>query len=178
MIDLLAQGLSPHPPGDGHCATAPFCHSATNPDHCLMVFLPSWTSKRLLWPDYSTVNVLAIHSNIEHRNFDTDKSGSGLRESIASRNWLVENEWNPSVPSCLREPVYKQSWLFMRIVVTRKSGINQKRAKQFKRSIQMTCVVLLNTAFFFFQGYFPSSFKVWKNMSHSPMSRNIQKVHF
>lgn len=81
-------------------------HPAAIPDHCLMAFLHSWTSELPSQPHYSTVNVLAIHSNIEHREFDTDKSGSGLHESVASI-WLVENEWNTSVK--IRSPILSAS---------------------------------------------------------------------
>lgn len=37
------------------------------------------------------------------------------------------------VPSCVRVPGYKQSRLFMQKVVARKSGVNQKRKKRFKK---------------------------------------------
>lgn len=84
----------------------PRCRSAANPDHRLMAFLHSWTPKLPSWPRYSTVNVLAIHSNIEHRKFDADKSGSVPRKSIASV-WLVENEWNTSVK--IRSPILSAS---------------------------------------------------------------------
>lgn len=38
-------------------------------------------------------------------------------------------QWKQEIPSCLQVPVYKQSLLFMQIVVARKSWINYKREK-------------------------------------------------
>lgn len=121
--------------------------------------------------------MLAIHSNIEHGKLDTDKSGSGLRKSTASV-WAVENEWNPSLKIVsLWVAVYKQSWLFMQVVVARKSGERERKKKTIQEVHLNDFVVLLNTAYL--SELVPKLIKSMKNMSHPPhVSHNIQKVHF
>lgn len=66
------------------------------------------------------------------------------------------------VPSCQRVPAYKQSLLFMRIVVIENLELTINYSK--KVHLRMTCVVLMNTAYF--PGLVPKLIKsLKKNLS-------------
>lgn len=88
-------------------------------------------------------------------------------ECMSSRKWM-----KPLIENC--ESV-KQSWLFMQVVVARKS---QEREREKKKNYLRGPFQLLLWCFWtqlIFQGEFPSSLKVWKICPTHPTCLTIFK---
>ena len=98
----------------------------------------------------------AIHSNIEHGKIDTDKSGCGLRESIASiltgRKWMEHFSENRKSHLVCKYLCTNDQYYNMRIAVARKTG---REKTNLKRSVQMTCGWCFWIRLKFSRGWFP-----------------------